>query len=170
MEQYLNESDSLLGPEESEVDIRHVVMNAQGKKRHRLCQILSAQGQSEFSVVSAARSDRFCVVRARQEEECQELSKVVKAMIERKINLMRSSGGSSKTDFSRNQRLGREGLRRRDETAGRKVDLGGHVEREEACGWCERYGRDSCCWKSWVSNHRTRGQSPFGRRERTSDK
>ena len=47
------------------------------------------------------------MVQARQEEECQELSKVVKALIERKINLMRSSGGSLKTDFPRNQRPGR---------------------------------------------------------------
>ena len=66
MKQYLNESDTmkkveseeweqcLCGQWESEVDIRHIVMNAKGEKHRRLFQMINAQGQSEFLVVSAA--------------------------------------------------------------------------------------------------------------------
>ena len=77
-----NESDStkveieelehcLLGPAEPVVDIRHI-MNAKGKTRRRL-----------FQILSAARWDKFSMVRARQEEESQVLSKVIKHMSEK---------------------------------------------------------------------------------------
>ena len=60
MQQYLNESDGmkveigelehcLLGPEESEVAIRHIVMNAKGKKRRRLLRILKRNLTSDAS-------------------------------------------------------------------------------------------------------------------------
>ena len=87
MAQYLDRSDSLeveieelgyclVGPEESEVDIRRIAMNARAKKRRRLFHIFSGQGQSEFWVVSAARWRECSGMRARQEEECQEPRKV----------------------------------------------------------------------------------------------
>ena len=73
----------LLGPEESEVDIRHIETNARDKKNDaRLFRIFIGQGQSEFSVVSAARWDEYSRMRARQEDECQELSNVIKYMSE----------------------------------------------------------------------------------------
>ena len=45
---------SLLGPEVSEVDLRHIAMNARVEMRR------SAQGQSEFLVASAARFENTC--------------------------------------------------------------------------------------------------------------
>ena len=51
MEQYLDRSESLqveieelLGPEESEIDIRHSAMNSRAKQRRRHFQIFSGQG------------------------------------------------------------------------------------------------------------------------------
>ena len=94
MVQYLDRSENmkvdiveleycLFGPQESEVDIRHIAMNARGKKRRRPFHIFCGQGQSEFLVVSAAWWDEYSKMRATQEEECQELSKVIKDMSER---------------------------------------------------------------------------------------
>ena len=53
----IEELGHLLGPEESVVDIRHIVMRARGKKRRMLVQIFSGR-QSEFFVVRAARWER----------------------------------------------------------------------------------------------------------------
>ena len=75
MVQYLDRSESmnlemeeleycLLGPEESEVDIRHIAMNASGKKRRRLFHYFSGQGPSECLVVSAARWDEYSRIHA----------------------------------------------------------------------------------------------------------
>ena len=47
-----------------------------------------ARGVSEFLVVSAARRDKFSMVRARPEEQCQELSNVIKYLSERQDNLL----------------------------------------------------------------------------------
>ena len=77
----------LLGPEESEVDIWHIAMNARSEKRRRLFHIFSGQGQSEFLVVSAARWDEYSRMRARQEEECQELNKVIQFLSDRQGKL-----------------------------------------------------------------------------------
>ena len=65
MERYLTESDNmkveieklelLLGTEDSEVDLRFIVMNARRKKGRRPVQICSTQGQSNFSVASTLR-------------------------------------------------------------------------------------------------------------------
>ena len=64
----------LLGPEDSEVDLRCIVVLAQ-RTQGRILQISSTQGQSEFLVVRAARWNECSRMRAR-------------AMMERKRNLM----------------------------------------------------------------------------------
>ena len=68
-EQYLNESDNkkveteelelLLGPKDSEVDLRFTVMNARRTKVRRFFQIFSSQSRSEFLVVGAPRWDEY---------------------------------------------------------------------------------------------------------------
>ena len=68
---------AVLGPEDSEVDLRLILMNSMRKKDRIIFQVFSTQGQSEFLVVSAARWDEYSRMRAGQEEKCQELSKVI---------------------------------------------------------------------------------------------
>ena len=78
MEQYLNESDNmnveieelelLLGPEDSQFDLRHILMNASKKKGRRIFEIFSSQGPSQFLMVSRARRDERQMVLVRQEE------------------------------------------------------------------------------------------------------
>ena len=68
MEQYLKESDNmkvevedlelLLGPEDSEVDIRYILMNARRKKGRRISQIFSSKGPSDFLVVNSLRWEK----------------------------------------------------------------------------------------------------------------
>ena len=133
-------------------------MNAKGKKRRRLLQILSAQGQSGFLVVSAARWDKFSLVQARQEEEYQELSNVTKhmserqgkllAMMERTKNLLREAPEDLRTQIF-------QVIRDLDERG--KECRGGARENYSYCWkWCHSEGN------SWVSKHRNRGYSPFG--------
>ena len=65
IEHHLNESDSmkveveelelLLGPEDSEVDLRHILMCLKKKKGRKIFEIFSSKGPSEFQVVSRAR-------------------------------------------------------------------------------------------------------------------
>ena len=66
MVQYWDRSESLeedieeledcpLGPEELEVDIRHIALNARGEKHRRLFHTFSSQGLSAFLVASVAR-------------------------------------------------------------------------------------------------------------------
>ena len=69
MEHYLDRSESLkveveeleyclLGPEESEVGIRHIAMNARSKKLRRLFHVFGVQGQGGLLVVIAVRWGR----------------------------------------------------------------------------------------------------------------
>ena len=68
MEQYLNESDIvnvefeelelLLGPEDSEIDVVCIVMNARRRKGRRNFQIFVSQGPSEFLVGRTLRWER----------------------------------------------------------------------------------------------------------------
>ena len=62
--------------------------HASGKKHRRLFHIFCEQGQSEFLVFSAARWDEYSRMRARLEEECQELSKVINDMSEMQGKLL----------------------------------------------------------------------------------
>ena len=140
----------LLGQEESEVDIRHIVMNVRGKKRRRLFRVLSAQGQSEFVVVSAALWDKFSMVLARQEEECQELSTVIQKMSERQKKLLvmmeckrnfmsEAPEGLRKQIFRESRTLTGRSLERNwncsleRERARERQDLGGNIKRREEC-------------------------------------
>ena len=79
MEHYLDRSESLkveveeleyclLGPEESEVGIRHIAMNARSRKLRRLFHVFGVQGQGGLLVVIAVRWDENSRKRARQEE------------------------------------------------------------------------------------------------------
>ena len=78
VEQYLDESDSmkveveelelLLGPEDSEVNLRHILMYVRKKKEHNIFEIFCSTGPSEFLVVSRARWDESR--RRVQEVEC----------------------------------------------------------------------------------------------------
>ena len=81
---------------------------------------------------------------ARQEDECQELSKVTKymserqgkllALMDRKRNLMSDAPEElRKTDIPRNQKLGREDLWRGDGAVGEKRILEEWLERREDC-------------------------------------
>ena len=76
MKQYLDRIESLkveieeleyglLGPEEAEVDMRHIAM---------LFHFFIGQGHSEFLAVGAARWNEYSRMLARQEEECQEFN------------------------------------------------------------------------------------------------
>ena len=68
MEQYLNESDIvnvefeelelLLGPEDSEIDMMYIVMNARRRKGRQIFQILGTQGPSEFLIGRTLRWER----------------------------------------------------------------------------------------------------------------
>ena len=79
MEQNVNESDSmkveveelevLLGPEDSEVDLRHILMYARKKQDRKIFEIFSSEGPSEFLVVSRARWDEYQRMLVTQEEE-----------------------------------------------------------------------------------------------------
>ena len=87
----LEELELLLGPEDSEVDLKFTVMNAKWKKGRRIFQIFSTQGQCESLVVSAARWDEYPRIRARQEEEYQEEDYLEKcALVTVKIDLVES--------------------------------------------------------------------------------
>ena len=67
MERYLDESDSLkveveelellLGPEDSEFDLMHILMYARKKKGRKIFEICSSKSPSEFLVVRRARWD-----------------------------------------------------------------------------------------------------------------
>ena len=67
MEHYLNENDSmkvgieelelLLGPEESEVDLRYILRHARKNMGRKIFEIFSSKGQSGFLVASRARWD-----------------------------------------------------------------------------------------------------------------
>ena len=69
MEQYLDRSESmkveieelelLLGPEDSEIDLRYILTNARKNKGRRIFAIFSSQGPSEFLVVSRSRWDEY---------------------------------------------------------------------------------------------------------------
>ena len=50
----IEELELLLGPEDSEVDLREILMNARKKKGRRIFEIFSSQGPSEFLVVGRA--------------------------------------------------------------------------------------------------------------------
>ena len=89
MEHYLSRSESLevdseeleyylLGPEESDVDIRHIALVARGEKHQRLFCTFSQQGTSEFLVASVARWDEHARMLVIHEQKCQELSQTVK--------------------------------------------------------------------------------------------
>ena len=130
----------LFGPEESEVDIRHIAMNARGKKRRRLFHIFCGQGQSVFLVVSASRWDEYSRMRVRQEEECQELSKVIKDMSERQGKLFglmdrRRSLMSEAPEELRKQIFQeiKDLAKKISGTVGDQGDFGGMVERREGC-------------------------------------
>ena len=79
MEQYLDENDNmrveieelefLLGPEDSEVDLRQILRYARRKKGGRIFDIFSSKGQSEFLVASRRRWDERQRVLVTQEEE-----------------------------------------------------------------------------------------------------
>ena len=79
MERYLNESDNmkvkiaelelLLGPEDSEVDLRNILMKARRNKGLRIFQIFSSQGPSDFLVVNTLRWRRRKEEQRRREEE-----------------------------------------------------------------------------------------------------
>ena len=68
MEQYLEKSDSLkveakeleslLGPEDSGVDFRRILVEARNKKGRTIFESFSSVGPSEFLVVSRARWDK----------------------------------------------------------------------------------------------------------------
>ena len=93
MDQCLDRSESLeveelellLGPDESEVDLREISTMPRRKKGCRIVQIFSLHGPSEFLVVSAARWDECSRMLATQE---QELSKVIEYMSEMQEQLL----------------------------------------------------------------------------------
>ena len=78
-EQYLNENDNmkveieelelLLGPADSEVDLRKFLRYARRKMGGRIFDIFSSKGQSEFLVDSRARWEERQMVLVTQEEE-----------------------------------------------------------------------------------------------------
>ena len=79
---------SQLGSDDSEVDIRHVVMNARGKNVAGFF-MFSVRRVEVSSWLSARRKwDEYWRMRARQEEECQEFSKVMKYLNERQGKLL----------------------------------------------------------------------------------
>ena len=59
----------MLGPDDSEVDLRHILMCARKKKSRKISEIFSSKGPSEFLVVSRARWDQHQRVLVTQEEE-----------------------------------------------------------------------------------------------------
>ena len=77
MEQYLNASDSvkleveevelLLGPEDSEVNLRHILRNA-SRRGGRIFEIFNSKEKSEHSVASKVRWDERQRLRVAQEE------------------------------------------------------------------------------------------------------
>ena len=79
IEQYLNENDNvkveteeselLLGAEDSGVDLKQILRYARRKKGRRIFDIFSSKGQSEFLVASRVRWDERQRVLATQEEE-----------------------------------------------------------------------------------------------------
>ena len=88
----------LFGPEDSNVDLRFIVMNARRKKGCRIFEIFGSQGQIEFLVVSASRWGRRLTESLRRKEEYEEntvmqarqeeLGKVIKNMSERQEKLL----------------------------------------------------------------------------------
>ena len=78
MEQYLNDSDCvkleieelelLLGPEDSEVDLRHILMIV-SRRGGRICEIFSSKEKSEHFVASKVRWDERQRLKAVQEEK-----------------------------------------------------------------------------------------------------
>ena len=48
----IEELESLLGPDDLDVDFRRILEEARGNKGCAICEIFSAEGPSEFSVVS----------------------------------------------------------------------------------------------------------------------
>ena len=71
---------SLLGPNELDVDITHIAMNAKGEKHQRLFHTFSQQGVSEFMVASVARWDEHSIILVIHERKCRELSQPVQHM------------------------------------------------------------------------------------------
>ena len=79
MEQYLNKNDNmkveieelefLLGPEDPEVHLRHILRYARKKKGGRIFEVFSSKWLSEFLIVSRVRWDERQRVLVAQEEE-----------------------------------------------------------------------------------------------------
>ena len=65
----VEELELLLGPEDSEVDLRHILMNARKKKGRKIFGIFSSKGPSEFLVVSRTRWGGYQRMLVTQEEE-----------------------------------------------------------------------------------------------------
>ena len=87
VEQYLNENDnmrveieeleSLLVSEDSEVDLRQILRYARRKKGGRICDIFSSKRQSEVLVASRVRRDERQRVPVTQEEEARRMAQEV---------------------------------------------------------------------------------------------
>ena len=72
----------LIGPDESDVDIRHITASARGEKQQRLLHTFSQQGVSQFMVASVARWDEHARMLMIHEQKCKEPSQTVEHMSE----------------------------------------------------------------------------------------
>ena len=122
----------LLGPEESELDIRHIVANATGQKR--LWQFFrSSVDRVKVSSWLSARRDGRVVEDASGQIYERKAREPCGCDVERKRNLMSEAPEELRKQTPRNQRPGREYLWRVDGTVREKQDLGVVVERREEC-------------------------------------
>ena len=99
MEHYLDRRESpdvdieeweyyLLGPNEFDVDIKHMALNARGEKQQRLFHTFRQQGTSEFMVASVARWDQHARMPGIHEQKCKERSQTVKHLSDRQEMLL----------------------------------------------------------------------------------
>ena len=65
----VEELESLLGPEDSEVDFRRILEEARNTKGRSIIETFSSEGPSEFLVVSRARRDEHQRKLSEQNEE-----------------------------------------------------------------------------------------------------
>ena len=94
MQDFLNKSEVMkvdaqelqfhvLAPNEANIDIKHIVMQARGERRQRLFHAFSKQGANEILVASAARRDEHQIMLIILEQKSQELCQAIKQVSER---------------------------------------------------------------------------------------